>query len=553
MAGLVEEFCLQLLPKTSYDFLFALSEEYKITLDDAKKDEKAHVLKMVMRYLTGETLEGTGDGGAAVFLKLYKELGEELKKEKVKLEPVETPQPEPTMPALEGDVDDVKGPEVEPKADQNVGPKVDQKVEVKVESKSVGKSVETSEKSDSISEISYHKLRQFKINGTIGDPGQKTCVTYSSLCYQISQGEKQGYSLREIYGGVIRAIEAGNPFRDVLELEAEDFDNDREAFMKSLRSHFREKDPNEVKNELRICVQNSGEDAHKFFCRCVALKKKVQKTCRNEGLPCDEADLSATFFKTLYTGLRQNNIRNEMRAVLREGRISDQDLLVEVALAASNEEERLRKLNGGKSVNVNKLTLDSGSDSDDSQAPSSGSGQDSGNRGGNSSREQSKGQKKGNPQPQQNNKTANKNNNTSASDGMLSSADVNKMVAAFEKVTESNKKLTADVLELKKMADNRPRSTAPRFQNPTNQVTAPTHGQNTGNGVAGQQQPAQNNNLSPFAPTYPTAPPLPPPQYNNQKEIYRCPNCVVTNSRWCRHCFYCGSSAHQIKDCPENP
>ena len=153
MAGLVEEFCLQLLPKTSYDFLFALSEEYKITLDDAKKDEKAHVLKMVMRYLTGETLEGTGDGGAAVFLKLYKELGEELKKEKVKLEPVETPQPEPTMPALEGDVDDVKGPEVEPKADQNVGPKVDQKVEVKVESKSVGKSVETSEKSDSISSL----------------------------------------------------------------------------------------------------------------------------------------------------------------------------------------------------------------------------------------------------------------------------------------------------------------------------------------------------------------------------------------------------------------
>ena len=545
MAGLVEEFCLQLLPKTSYDFLLALSEEYQIVLDNGKKDEKAHVLKMVMRYLTGETLEGTGDGGAAVFLKLYKELGEELKKEKVKLEPVETPQPDPTMPPLEGDVD-VNAPEVEPKVDQKVGPKV----ETKVESKPVKKSVENSEKSESISEISYHKLRQFKINGTIGDPGQKTCVTYSSLCYQISQGEKQGYSLREIYGGVIRAIEAGNPFRDVLELEAEDFDNDREAFMKSLRSHFREKDPNEVKNDLRICVQNSGEDAHKFFCRCVALKKKVQKTCRNEGLPCDEADLSATFFKTLYTGLRQNNIRNEMRAVLREGRISDQDLLVEVALAASNEEERLRKLNGGKSVNVNKLTLDSGSDSDDSQAPSSGSGQDSGKRGGNTNRKQSGGQKKGNSQHQQN-KSVNK-NNTSASDGMLSSADVNKMVAAFEKVTESNIKLTADVLELKKMADNRPRSTAPRFQNPTNQITAPTHGQNTGNGVAGQQQPAQNN-MSPFAPTYPSAPPLPPPQHNNQKEIYRCPNCVVTNSRWCRHCFYCGSSAHQIKDCPENP
>ena len=543
MAGLVEEFCLQLLPKTSYDFLLALTEEYQINLDDTKKDEKAYVLKLVVRHLSSEALEQTNDGGAAVFLKLYKELGEELKKEKVKLEPVEIPQPEATMPDLEGDDDVAK---VEPKVDQKVEPKVDKKVVPKVERKSV----ETSgvERSESISEISYHKLRQFKINGTIGDPGQKTCVSYSSLCYQISQGEKQGYSLREVYGGVIRAIEAGNPFRDVLELEAEEFDNDREAFMKSLRSHFREKDPNEVKNELRICVQNPNEDAHKFFCRCVALKKKVQNMSKTENLPCDAANLSATFFKALYTGLRQNNIRNEMRVVLKEGTISDQDLLVEVALAASNEEERLKKLNGGKPVNVNKLTLDSGSDSDEVHAPSSG--QDSGKRGSKSNRKQSGAQKKDNTQSQQN-KSVNNNNNTSGTDGALSSADVNKMVAAFEKVTESNKKLTADVIQLKKMADDRARNPTPRGQNPTNRFPAPAQNQNTGNGVAGQQ-PAQNH-LSPFAQTYPSAPPLPPPHHNtNQKEIYRCPNCVVTNSRWCRHCFYCGSGEHQIKDCPEN-
>ena len=111
--------------------------------------------------------------------------------------------------------------------------------------------------------LSYHKLRQFKINGTIGDPGQKNCLSFSSLCFQIKQGESQGYTINEIYAGVIRAIEAGNPFRDVLELESENFD--KEAFMKSLRSHFMESDPNTVFNELRTAAQKPNETAHKFF------------------------------------------------------------------------------------------------------------------------------------------------------------------------------------------------------------------------------------------------------------------------------------------------
>ena len=61
--------------------------------------------------------------------------------------------------------------------------------------------------------------------------------------------EKLNYTTSEIYAGVIRAIEPGNPFRDVLELEAETFD--KVAFMRSLRSHFQIRDPNYIFNELR--------------------------------------------------------------------------------------------------------------------------------------------------------------------------------------------------------------------------------------------------------------------------------------------------------------
>ena len=188
MAQLVEAFCMKMVPEADVDFLLARCVEYNINVEAAKRDNKTHLVKLVLRYLTSDTVEGSADAGAAVFLKLYGDLSQGLGDLGVKNEP-------------------------------GTGGRLDET-------------------------LSYHKLRQFKINGTIGDPGQKNCLSFSSLCFQIKQGESQGYTINEIYAGVIRAIEAGNPFRDVLELESEKFD--KEAFMKSLRSHFMESYPNTV-------------------------------------------------------------------------------------------------------------------------------------------------------------------------------------------------------------------------------------------------------------------------------------------------------------------
>ena len=48
-------------------------------------------------------------------------------------------------------------------------------------------------------------------------------------------------------------------------------------------------------------------------------------------------NLQATFFRTIYTGLRQQSIRNELRQVLKDATIEDADLLIEVSEAAANE------------------------------------------------------------------------------------------------------------------------------------------------------------------------------------------------------------------------
>lgn len=51
---------------------------------------------------------------------------------------------------------------------------------------------------------SWHK--DFKISGQIGEPGQKDCLTFSSLAHQIEHGLSKGFPDVEIVYAVIRAI-----------------------------------------------------------------------------------------------------------------------------------------------------------------------------------------------------------------------------------------------------------------------------------------------------------------------------------------------------------
>lgn len=488
MAGLVDAFCLQMLPQAGEDFLLGLCDEYRITVVEAKREDKAHLVKVLLRHLTSEAIETSADAGAAIFLKLYKELGGELKSVGAKIKP-------------DADIDD-------------------------------------SDHDNVVSEtLSYRKLRLFKINGNIGDPGQKNCISHSSLLYQISQGEEQGYTLKEIAGGVIRAIEAGNPFRDVLELAAKTNTLTNETFLKCLRSHFMIRDPTEILNELRTAVQGPQENAHKFCCRCVALKKKVESMYEEEGATFDEENLSATFFRAISTGLRQNNIRNELRQVLKDQNISDHDLLYEVSLAVANEEERLKKMvENGKKVNVNLLTCESDSDDPSSETFSDSSASMP------SAKNNGKTARKSKAKPSQNAKNAAQNapktnNNTDS----LLVAEVRQISSVLEKLAASNDKLTAEVNVLKKMSGNTPKMTS-QFDGDGNLSAAMS-----------VVQPGFNPTAPVFQPNRGPVQTFPQPRRNqNNRMVYLCQNCVASKCSYCRHCFKCGKDDHKINNCPEN-
>ena len=520
MAKLVETFCLKMLQEAGVEFLFALTEEYQIAVDAANREDKNHLVKVLLRHLASEVIEQSADKGAAIFLKLYNELGEELKTLALGATAGGVKKEPSTMPELEGDRD-------------------------------VGE-VETR---------SFRKLTRFKINGTIGDPGQKGCIPFSSLCYQIKQGESQGYKIQEIYDGVIRAIEADNPLRDVLELEAEDFD--KKEFMKALRSHFMEGDPREMLNSLRIALQGPKETAYKFCCRCVALKKKVIKMYQAEETSFDMENVTTTFYRTIYTGLRQTNIKNELRQVLKDKLLSDGDLLKEVADAQGNEEERLRKFgeNENKRVNVSHITCDSDSDETANSSDSSSFGGHSSGSPANkplSKRQQRKASKlaaKNAPKKQQGDQQMSQQNSKNSQNSLdTSGVEVSKLTAAIEKLTSSNEKLSAEVSVLKTKVEGRepPNSHTPK---PPPFAPRPQSNNVNNNIPANRGPPLANNRPNPSAPPFaaPSAGFSPAVGYtNSRRPIYLCPNCIQNNSSWCRHCFICGSDQHKVRDCPEN-
>lgn len=113
------------------------------------------------------------------------------------------------------------------------------------------------------------KIRDFKISGSIGTPGQKDRLTYLSLSYQINSADKQGFSETEIISGVIKAINPGNPLRTYLE---------GRTFLS-------------VKQLLKI-LRSHG-------------KEKVILISQEEDCPFEESMVMNRFLHTIFTGLRK--------------------------------------------------------------------------------------------------------------------------------------------------------------------------------------------------------------------------------------------------------
>ena len=256
---LIEKLVAQWLPEADVEFLTERCTEFAINIPVAKANNQQYLVKLVSRHLYSETLENAADQGKSVWLKLFGDLGTALGKGAPK---VEAPDPGP-----------------------NVGGG---------NSSTVGAVGGVGTGNGQPSSVTFHKLREFKINGTV-DGGKEGTLQYVSLYSQIKLGEAANYTTPEIIYGVIRAIPAASSFRTLLE---SNLDIDMVEFIKMLRSHFKEQDSDSALLELKSCYQMPNQGAHDFCCRAIFLRDWVEVIAEEEGSPWDPDKLRKRLFCT---------------------------------------------------------------------------------------------------------------------------------------------------------------------------------------------------------------------------------------------------------------
>ena len=82
-----------------------------------------------------------------------------------------------------------------------------------------------------------------------------------------------------------------------------------------------------------------GESAHAFCARTIALREKVKILAEEDGTTFDGELLKTTFFRAIFTGIKQNNIRMELQGLLKSQICTDLQLLEEVAASTATERE----------------------------------------------------------------------------------------------------------------------------------------------------------------------------------------------------------------------
>ena len=286
----------------------------QLIVSENKKGNKRALFNTIMRYLMPEELEDSEDEGMGIFLKLNDEL-------KVML----------------GEDDDERRVRDEIKL-VNVSD-VKDKVEVKTESKS---------------RVELHKLREFKITGGVVG-GTDNALDYRSLCYQMQEGRSLNYSSKEIVSGVIKAMKAGSSVRRYFEGR---IDLTEESMMKSLRSIYNVKDSTTLLDEMVNSSQEPTESEINFVLIMMGFRDNIITLTREEGCPLGDDLVKRRFFHAVSVGLNKDTIRLELQHVLKDVKITDEDLLKEVSQVVARDDENRKKTKTGNAAASNRLNVD---------------------------------------------------------------------------------------------------------------------------------------------------------------------------------------------------
>ena len=187
--------------------------------------------------------------------------------------------------------------------------------------------------------------KELKLKGTIGDPKDTGPgkVTYLSLIRQIEKWvKKKKYSEEEICDAVIEGISSELSLRSMLEGK---WDLTVPKLRRFLRVHYEEQEATKVYKELTQMSQGRNQKVKEFVMNAIGLRDKILFASTEAGnrFNYPEELVRSTCWHTVVTGIRDDNIKNEIKAVLAAREPEDEELLEVLNTAVSDEKERQGK------------------------------------------------------------------------------------------------------------------------------------------------------------------------------------------------------------------
>lgn len=201
----------------------------------------------------------------------------------------------------------------------------------------------TTERMVSLKDLSYLQRREFKVHGgQIGD--HNADITYSSMCKQIDEGIREGFTETEVIRGVLRIVKPG-VFKDMLINKDEITVNELKGF---LRSHLGEKASTELFQELMCARQSEQETPQQFLYRMIGLKQKIlfQSKQVSTDIRYEPKTIQEVFLHSIYQGLgtKHTDIRQQLRPLLSNSNVTDEEILRQVMKMICDENEHQRRL-----------------------------------------------------------------------------------------------------------------------------------------------------------------------------------------------------------------
>ena len=193
--------------------------------------------------------------------------------------------------------------------------------------------------------LSGVKLKEFKFDGSVGYPGEKGKLDYAGVMHNINMGKQRGFDETEICSAAIRAITPGHPTRTYLEGRST---LTLEKVKASFKAHFIQRDVTDIYNDMVHAIQGSGpkDTAMSFVLTMFSLRDRIIDMCKDKRSGERKYTpklVQGEMQKSIYNGLKDDNIRQDLKQILKQKNLDDDDLLSEVREAMISKAERDKK------------------------------------------------------------------------------------------------------------------------------------------------------------------------------------------------------------------